>query len=152
LRLAAGFYHRIDHNTRRLAAQPRGKKSRRATWRIAVSDCCEVVRLKREAQAAVEAAQAARAEAALRVELLRQELTETRQALAARDTALATMTTPADLLSSRAGWKLSLRPPANAPRLASAPMPRRSPPSRPATRPCPSSCCRKPRTSDAVQA
>ncbi|MCY1264350.1 hypothetical protein D9M68_158510 [compost metagenome] len=62
----------------------------RALWQAAVAvQLDEVVRLKREAQSAVEAAQAARAEAELRVELLRQELTETRQALATRDTELA---------------------------------------------------------------
>jgi chromosome segregation ATPase len=62
----------------------------RALWQAAVAvQLDEVVRLKREAQAAVEAAQAARAEAELRIELLRQELTETRQALATRDTELA---------------------------------------------------------------
>ncbi len=62
----------------------------RALWQAAVAvQLDEVVRLKRGAQSAVEAAQAARAEAELRVELLRQELTETRQALATRDTALA---------------------------------------------------------------
>lgn len=62
----------------------------RALWQAAVAvQLDEVVRLKREAQSAVEAAQAARAEAELRIELLRQELTETRQALATRDTELA---------------------------------------------------------------
>ena len=55
----------------------------RALWQAAVAvQLDEVVRLKRGAQSAVEAAQAARAEAELRVELLRQELTETRQAIA----------------------------------------------------------------------
>ncbi len=62
----------------------------RALWQAAVAvQLDEVVRLKREAQSAVETAQAARAEAELRIELLRQELTETRQALATRDTELA---------------------------------------------------------------
>ncbi|WP_244222632.1 hypothetical protein [Cupriavidus lacunae] len=50
------------------------------------------MRLKREAQAAVEASEAARTEAELRVELLRQELTETRQALATRDRWLSART------------------------------------------------------------
>ncbi|AQV94118.1 transcriptional regulator [Cupriavidus necator] len=69
---------------------PEIAESMRALWQAAVAvQLDEVVRLKREAQAAVEAAQAARADAELRIELLRQELTETRQALAARDTALA---------------------------------------------------------------
>ncbi|MDK3022644.1 DNA-binding protein [Cupriavidus taiwanensis] len=62
----------------------------RALWQAAVAvQLDDVVRLKREAQATADAAQAARADAELRVELLRQELTETRQALAARDTTLA---------------------------------------------------------------
>ncbi|WP_020207032.1 DNA-binding protein, partial [Cupriavidus sp. WS] len=62
----------------------------RALWQAAVAvQLDDVVRLKREAQAAAEAAQAARAEAELRVELLRQELSEVRGQLAARDTALA---------------------------------------------------------------
>ncbi|UBM07881.1 DNA-binding protein [Cupriavidus metallidurans] len=69
---------------------PEIAESMRALWQAAVVvQLDDVVRLKREAQAAVEAAQAARADAELRIELLRQELTETRQALAARDTALA---------------------------------------------------------------
>ncbi|CAG9184760.1 Chromosome partition protein Smc [Cupriavidus laharis] len=86
-------------------------ESMRALWQAAVAvQLDDVVRLRREAQAAAEAAQAARAEAELRVELLRQELTETRQALAARDTALAearaaldATTARADQLASRAG-------------------------------------------------
>ncbi|KWW38327.1 Chromosome partition protein Smc [Cupriavidus metallidurans] len=49
----------------------------------------QVVRLKREAQATADTAEAARAEAELRVELLRAELSEVRGQLAARDTALA---------------------------------------------------------------
>lgn len=62
----------------------------RALWQAAVAvQIDDVVRLKREAQVAAEAAQAARAEAELRVELLRQELSEVRGQLAARDTALA---------------------------------------------------------------
>ncbi|NUA26635.1 DNA-binding protein [Cupriavidus basilensis] len=62
----------------------------RALWQAAVAvQLDDVVRLKREAQSAVEAAQAARAEAELRVELLRQELTEVRDRLALRDTELA---------------------------------------------------------------
>ncbi|WP_420715473.1 DNA-binding protein [Cupriavidus sp. D39] len=62
----------------------------RALWQAAVAvQLDDVVRLKREAQAAIEVAEAARAEAELRVELLRQELTEVRGQLAARDTELA---------------------------------------------------------------
>ncbi|WP_454740808.1 DNA-binding protein [Cupriavidus ulmosensis] len=83
----------------------------RALWQAAVAvQLDDVVHLRREAQAAVEAAQAARAEAELRVELLRQELIECRQALATRDTALAearatldATTARADQLTSRAG-------------------------------------------------
>ncbi|MBB1634910.1 DNA-binding protein [Cupriavidus sp. UME77] len=90
---------------------PEIAESMRALWQAAVAvQLDEVVLLKREAQAAVEAAQAARAEAELRVELLRQELTEVRGQLAARDTelaearaALATMTARADQLTSRVG-------------------------------------------------
>ncbi len=90
---------------------PEIAESMRALWQAAVAvQLDDVVRLKREAQSATEAAQAARAEAELRVELLRQELTETRQALIARDTALAearaalaTMTTRAEQVSTRAG-------------------------------------------------
>lgn len=62
----------------------------RALWQAAVAvQLDDVVRLKREAQQAVEAARAARAEAELRLELLRQELTEVRDRLALRDTELA---------------------------------------------------------------
>lgn len=83
----------------------------RALWQAAVAvQLDDVVRLKREAQATVEAAQAARAEADLRVELLRQELVDTRHALATRDTelaearaALATVTRRAEELSGQTG-------------------------------------------------
>ncbi|WP_019447859.1 DNA-binding protein [Cupriavidus sp. BIS7] len=62
----------------------------RALWQAAVAvQLDDVVRLKREARASVETANAAHTDAELRVELLRQELTETRAQLAARDTALA---------------------------------------------------------------
>nr|CAA04558.1 hypothetical protein [Cupriavidus metallidurans CH34] len=62
----------------------------RALWQAAVAvQLDDVVRLRREAQQTAEAAQAARAEAELRVELLREELSEVRAQLAARDTALA---------------------------------------------------------------
>ncbi|MCP3024032.1 DNA-binding protein [Cupriavidus basilensis] len=62
----------------------------RTLWQAAVAvQLDDVVSLKREAQQAVEAAQAARTEADLRVELLRQELNEVRGRLAARDTELA---------------------------------------------------------------
>ncbi|WP_310736212.1 DNA-binding protein [Ralstonia pickettii] len=62
----------------------------RALWQAAVAvQLDDVVRLKREAQATADTAEAARAEAELRVELLRAELSEVRGQLAARDTALA---------------------------------------------------------------
>ncbi|KAI3590427.1 MULTISPECIES: DNA-binding protein [Burkholderiaceae] len=62
----------------------------RALWQAAVAvQLDDVVRLRREAQQTAEAAQTARAEADMRVELLRQELSEVRGQLAARDTALA---------------------------------------------------------------
>ncbi|WP_354685817.1 DNA-binding protein [Cupriavidus necator] len=65
-------------------------ESMRALWQAAVTvQLDDVVRLKRAAQASVEAAEAARAEAELRVELLRAELTDLRAQLAARDTELA---------------------------------------------------------------
>jgi hypothetical protein len=62
----------------------------RALWQAAVAvQLDDVVRLKREARATAEAAEAARTDAELRGELLRAELTELRALLAARDTALA---------------------------------------------------------------
>ncbi len=83
---------------------PEIAESMRALWQAAVAvQLDDVVRLKREAEQAAEAAQAARAEAELRVELLRQELTETRQALAARDTALAEARAALDATTARAG-------------------------------------------------
>ncbi|UNK03842.1 DNA-binding protein (plasmid) [Ralstonia insidiosa] len=57
----------------------------RALWQAAVAvQLDDVVRLKREAQATADTAEAARAEAELRVELLRAELSEVRGQLAAR--------------------------------------------------------------------
>jgi len=62
----------------------------RALWQAAVAvQLDDVVHLKRVAQASAEAADAARADAELRVELLRDELADLRAQLAARDTALA---------------------------------------------------------------
>lgn len=62
----------------------------RALWQAAVAvQLDEVVHLKREAQDAIAAAEAARTDAELRVELLRQEVTELRTMVAARDAELA---------------------------------------------------------------
>lgn len=75
----------------------------RALWQAAVAvQLDDVVRLKREAQAAAEAAQAARAESELRVELLREELSEVRSQLAARDTELAEARAALDATTARA--------------------------------------------------
>ncbi|MDK3022616.1 DNA-binding protein [Cupriavidus taiwanensis] len=82
----------------------------RELWQAAVAvQLDDVVRLKREAQQAVAAAEAARTEAELRIELLRQELTEARSRLAGRDAELAelraaqaAMTTRAEQLAARA--------------------------------------------------
>ncbi|AVR14819.1 DNA-binding protein [Burkholderia sp. SIMBA_043] len=61
-----------------------------ALWQAAVAvQLDDVVRLKREAQEAIDAADAARTDAEMRVELLRQEITELRSALTARDAELA---------------------------------------------------------------
>jgi len=66
----------------------------RALWASAVSvQLDDVVRLKAEARDAMEAAQGARHDATLRVELLRVELSELRAQLSARDTELATART-----------------------------------------------------------
>ncbi|MEC5405990.1 DNA-binding protein [Paraburkholderia sp. MPAMCS5] len=66
----------------------------RALWAAAVSvQLDDVVRLKAEARDAMEAAQGARHDADLRVELLRVELAELRAQLSARDTELATART-----------------------------------------------------------
>ncbi|TCK84019.1 DNA-binding protein [Paraburkholderia sp. BL9I2N2] len=62
----------------------------RALWQAAVTvQLDDVVRLKAEAQQAIAVADAARTDAELRVELLRQEVTELRSALTARDAELA---------------------------------------------------------------
>jgi len=62
----------------------------RALWQAAVTvQLDDVMRLKHEAQDAIAAAEAAHTDAELRVELLRQELTELRTALTGRDSELA---------------------------------------------------------------
>ena len=62
----------------------------RALWQAAVAvQLDDVVRLKAEAQQAIAAADAARTDAELRVELLRQELSELRASVSARDTELS---------------------------------------------------------------
>ncbi|MDE4936413.1 DNA-binding protein [Burkholderia contaminans] len=62
----------------------------RALWQAAVAvQLDDVVRLKAEAQQAIAAADAARTDADLRVELLRQELSELRASVSARDTELS---------------------------------------------------------------
>jgi predicted nuclease with TOPRIM domain len=64
----------------------------RTLWQAAVTvQLNEVVKLKADATQATEAAEAARRDADLRVELLRVELAELREQLSARDTALATV-------------------------------------------------------------
>jgi predicted nuclease with TOPRIM domain len=64
----------------------------RALWQAAVAvQLDEVVKLKTDATQATEAAEAARRDADLRVELLRVELAELREQLSTRDTALATV-------------------------------------------------------------
>ncbi|MGF6408683.1 DNA-binding protein [Paraburkholderia sp. MM5482-R1] len=75
----------------------------RALWQAAVAvQIDDVVRLKADAQQAVEAADAARTDAELRVELLRQEVAELRAAVAARDTGLADLRAQHALLQERA--------------------------------------------------
>jgi len=64
----------------------------RTLWQAAVAiQLDEVVKLKADATQASEAAEVARRDADLRVELLRVELAELREQLSARDTALATV-------------------------------------------------------------
>ncbi|SOE92680.1 replication region DNA-binding N-term [Burkholderia sp. D7] len=64
----------------------------RTLWQAAVAvQLDEVVKLKAEASDATEAADAARRDADLRVELLRAELAELREQISTRDTALATV-------------------------------------------------------------
>ncbi|KVM61520.1 transcriptional regulator [Burkholderia ubonensis] len=73
-----------------------------ALWQAAVAvQLDDVVRLKREAQEAVAAADTARTDAELRVELLRQEITELRSALTARDAELADLRAQHTLLQER---------------------------------------------------
>ncbi len=73
-----------------------------ALWRAAVAvQLDDVVRLKREAQEAIDAAEAARTDAEMRVELLRQEVTELRSALTARDAELADVRAQHALLHER---------------------------------------------------
>ena len=73
-----------------------------ALWQAAVTvQLDDVVRLKAEAQQAVAAAEAARTDAGLRVELLRQEVTELRAALTGRDTELAELRAQHALLRER---------------------------------------------------
>jgi len=62
----------------------------RALWQAAVAvKLDDVVRLKADAQQAIAAADAARTDAELRVELLRQEVSELRSSVSARDTELS---------------------------------------------------------------
>ncbi|WP_066731314.1 DNA-binding protein [Cupriavidus sp. D384] len=82
----------------------------RALWQAAVAVQLEdVVRLRREAQQTAEAAQSARAETELRVELLREELSEVRGQLAARDTALAEASAALAAASARADEQAARR-------------------------------------------
>ncbi|WP_240805046.1 DNA-binding protein [Cupriavidus oxalaticus] len=82
----------------------------RALWQAAVAvQLDDVVRLRQEAQQTAEAAQAVRAEAELRVELLRQELCEVRGQLAARDTALAEACAAQAAASARADEQAARR-------------------------------------------
>lgn len=74
----------------------------RALWQAAVAvQLDDVVRLKTDAQQAIAAADAARSDAELRVELLRQELTDLRAVLTARDTELAEARAQRMLLEER---------------------------------------------------
>ncbi|MFP3242999.1 MAG: DNA-binding protein [Paraburkholderia sp.] len=74
----------------------------RALWQAAVAvQLDDVVRLKAEAQRAIAAADAARTDAELRVELLRQELTELRASVATRDTELADLRAQNTMLLDR---------------------------------------------------
>jgi chromosome segregation ATPase len=74
----------------------------RALWQAAVAvQLDDVVRLKADAQQAIGAADAARTDAELRVELLRQEVTEQRAVLSSRDTELADLRAENALLRGR---------------------------------------------------
>lgn len=74
----------------------------RALWQAAVAvQLDDVVRLKAEAQQAIAAADAARTDAELRVELLRQELSELRASVSARDTELSDLRAQNAMLRGR---------------------------------------------------
>ncbi|ACC76301.1 DNA-binding protein [Paraburkholderia caribensis] len=74
----------------------------RALWQAAVTvQLDDVMHLKADAQQAIAAADAARTDAELRVELLRQELTELRAAVAARDAELADLRAQHGVLKDR---------------------------------------------------
>lgn len=74
----------------------------RALWQAAVAvQLDDVVRLKADAQQAVAAADAARTDAELRVELLRQEVTELRAGVATRDTDLSDLRAQNAMLRDR---------------------------------------------------
>lgn len=74
----------------------------RALWQAAIAvQLDDVVRLKADAQQAVAAADAARTDAELRVELLRQEVTELRACVATRDTDLSDLRAQNALLHDR---------------------------------------------------
>jgi hypothetical protein len=74
----------------------------RALWQAAVAvKLDDVVRLKADAQQAVDTADAARTEAELRVELLRQEVTDLRATLATRDVDLANLRAEHAMLTDR---------------------------------------------------
>lgn len=74
----------------------------RALWQAAVAvQLNDVVRLKHQAQQEVAAADAARTDAELRVDLLRQEVSELRATLAARDAELADLRAQHTVLQDR---------------------------------------------------
>ena len=74
----------------------------RALWQAAVAvQLDDVLRLKAEAQQAIAAADAARTDAELRVELLRQELIELRATVATRDTDLSDLRAQNAMLRDR---------------------------------------------------
>ncbi|CAE6872238.1 hypothetical protein R75465_08359 [Paraburkholderia aspalathi] len=74
----------------------------RALWQAAVAvQLDDVVRLKADAQQTIAAADAARTDAELRVELLRQELSELRASVSARDTELSDLRAQNAMLRDR---------------------------------------------------
>jgi predicted nucleic acid-binding Zn-ribbon protein len=76
----------------------------RALWQAAVAvQLDDVVRLKADAQQAIAAADTARTDAELRVELLRQELSELRASVATRDTDLSDLRAQNAMLRDRCG-------------------------------------------------